>query len=65
MTEEEITICCICLRPVDIHYHDGKPYWTTGHNAQPLAKGRCCDACNRTVLEHRMMAHMLSRGGLQ
>ena len=28
--------CCICGQP-DIGY---------GHNAQPVADGRCCDACN-------------------
>jgi hypothetical protein len=63
MTEEsQTTICCICENPVDIHYHDGVAYWTTGHNAEPLAKGRCCDACNRTVLETRMFYAMMGRG---
>lgn len=65
MNEKETTICVICEKPVDIHYHDGKPYWTTGHNAQPLAKGRCCDSCNNTVVQQRIMLAMLNRVGLQ
>jgi hypothetical protein len=26
-----------------------------GNNAQPLANGKCCDDCNKTVLCYRMM----------
>ncbi len=59
MSEE--TICSLCLRPVDIHYHDGKPYWTTGHNAAPLAKGRACDSCNERVIAHRMQIALSRR----
>jgi hypothetical protein len=28
--------------------------WTLGNNAQPLAEGRCCDDCNKLVIEERL-----------
>lgn len=31
-----------------------KYYGRYGHNAEPLAKGRCCDACNEKVIAARM-----------
>ena len=58
----EPTICCICEKPVDIHYTpDGVAYWTTGHNAAPLGKGRACDSCNQQVIAHRMQLAMFRR----
>jgi len=37
--------CCIC----------GNTYVAYGHNAEPLATGRCCDTCNTTkVVPARM-----------
>ena len=38
--------CDICDGKIDEHSHNGKVYWTEGHNAEPLVSGRCCDACN-------------------
>lgn len=31
--------CCLCKGEIEGKY---------GHNAQPLADGRCCDTCNYT-----------------
>jgi len=28
--------------------------WTLGNNAEPLAQGRCCDECNKLVIEERL-----------
>jgi len=36
--------CKICGGPIDGH----------GHNADPLAEGRCCDRCNELVLSARL-----------
>jgi hypothetical protein len=36
--------CCLC----------GLPYERIGNNPSPLAKGRCCDACNEIVTETRI-----------
>tara|TARA_R110002153_G_scaffold34900_1_gene103930 strand:+ start:360 stop:521 length:162 start_codon:yes stop_codon:yes gene_type:complete len=38
MTEKICTICGITIKD---------PY---GHNAEPVAKGRCCGKCNTTVV---------------
>ena len=37
--------CCICGGDIEVH-----GTWTKGHNAQPAADGRCCDACNWDVV---------------
>lgn len=36
--------CCLCGRPITGY----------GHNAQPLADGRCCDDCNAKVIKERL-----------
>ena len=46
--------CDICDGKIDEHSHNGKVYWTEGHNAEPLVSGRCCDACNSLVIGFRM-----------
>lgn len=39
--------CCICKELLDVQRTDeGKVYWTNGHNAEPVMRGRCCDTCN-------------------
>ena len=37
-------ICIIC----------GEHYEGYGNNAEPLAEGRCCDACNALVIAKRL-----------
>ena len=48
--------CIICKGEIEKHRdHKGKVYWSEGHNAEPLASGRCCDKCNaKEVLPIRM-----------
>ena len=44
--------CCICTHEIEKHPMSA---WDQGHNAQPVAEGRCCDTCNGdTVLPRRM-----------
>ena len=38
--------CCLCKKQIDII-----GTWKQGHNAQPLADGRCCSNCNNTVVK--------------
>lgn len=40
----ETNVCCIC----------GKTYEGYGYNADPLAKGRCCNECNADVIKRRV-----------
>jgi hypothetical protein len=46
--------CCICKGEIQAHSHNGKVYWSEGHNAQPLVDGRCCDTCNGYVVGFRI-----------
>jgi len=39
--------CCICTE--EIRPHPGS-IWKGGHNAEPVAPGRCCEACNGSVV---------------
>lgn len=42
--------CCLCNKKIE-----AKGTWTQGHNAQPLAKGRCCALCNAIkVIPYRL-----------
>jgi hypothetical protein len=53
--------CSICKEEIDIQYTpEGKPFWTEGHNAEPINNGRCCTNCNETVvIPARMRQHGL------
>jgi len=43
--------CSICEGDIEHQKDsDGKVFWTDGHNAQPVNNGRCCDACNWSVV---------------
>ena len=35
--------CIICKKEIGVDPISG---WEGGHNAQPIAEGRCCDSCN-------------------
>jgi len=49
--------CCICTEII------ADPY---GHNAEPIAGGRCCGFCNDTaVIPTRMRMAVLARHKLQ
>ena len=43
--------CIICKKEIDPHRNsEGKIFWTDGHNAEPIANGRCCSKCNNTIV---------------
>jgi hypothetical protein len=46
--------CAICRRLMNEY----------GHNARPVAVGRCCTDCNRTVVQVRRFA-LLSRAEIE
>jgi hypothetical protein len=46
--------CDICGDDIDI-----RGTWTKGHNAQPVADGRCCSVCNDTVVIPKRIERML------
>lgn len=39
--------CVICNQKIEV---DSDGIWDGGHNAYPVADGRCCQQCNRTVV---------------
>lgn len=41
----------------------GKTVLGYGNNAQPLVDGRCCDRCNRKVLQARLTAYLKEMTG--
>ena len=38
--------CIICKQKIEVTSYG----WSEGHNALPVADGRCCDRCNWTVV---------------
>jgi len=54
--------CTICTQEIDTQRHPrtGEIVWAKGHNAQPVAHGRCCSTCNATVV---IPARMKQIGG--
>ena len=63
----EIETCSICKGDIEHKEDDnGKVYWTSGNNAEPVNDGRCCDTCNaEVVLPARLFIHqhIRARGG--
>ena len=52
-TKPETLTCVICEHKIEPNPITG---WAYGHNADPVAKGRCCDYCHSTdVLPARIM----------
>ena len=47
--------CRLCDRKIEVHPITG---WFEGHNAAPLADGRCCDACNTIVVATRISQYI-------
>jgi hypothetical protein len=60
MQEKEL-LCSICCEPID-HQVDatGRVYWTKGHSAEPINKGRCCSMCNDTVVIPKRLSLILA-----
>jgi hypothetical protein len=48
MRGEKMKKCCLCGNKIYPKVKVSGEYW--GHNAQPVKEGRCCDACNLTVV---------------
>lgn len=48
---EEIIQCVICLKNIEHKMLNGKVFRTQGHNAAPIAQGRCCDFCDCVIVE--------------
>ncbi len=63
----KIHVCVICSETIKRKFlgldNDGnKHYWYHGNNALPVADGKCCDNCNKTVvIPERMTNIMMSR----
>ena len=54
--------CSICNGRIEplIDPTTGKVAWDQGHNAEPVAEGRCCDQCNSTIV----LATRLQKAGI-
>ena len=53
--------CCICTSEIDKQYTpQGECYWDQGHNAMPIANGRCCTRCNDNEVIPMRMAFIAS-----
>jgi len=55
MENGNIIRCILCN-----HFIMPNKGWTLGNNAKPLAQGRCCDECNKLVVEERLRQHIES-----
>ena len=44
--------CVLCKQEIR---RDPFTQWDQGNNAEPLAKGRCCDNCNYDVMAVRIL----------
>tara|TARA_R100000742_G_C4220686_1_gene44543 strand:- start:141 stop:323 length:183 start_codon:yes stop_codon:yes gene_type:complete len=43
--------CSICGSKIPPHTTSkGVVYWEGGHNAMPVAEGRCCDLCHDNIV---------------
>lgn len=54
-TEDTKLDCCLCDQKIEVQPISG---WFEGHNASPLAEGRCCDNCNNKVVAERISRYM-------
>ena len=60
----KIHVCVICSETIKPKFlgldNDGnKHYWYHGNNALPVADGKCCDNCNKTVVIPERMTNIL------
>jgi|TARA_B100000073_G_C23455183_1_gene461016 methionyl-tRNA synthetase len=42
--------CEHCGSPIEPQYHNGKVFWTDGHDGFPVCDGRVCDDCNSNAV---------------
>ena len=53
--------CIICKGEIEpLKNAEGIVYWTEGHNAEPIAEGRCCDRCNEDIVVPHRIADMMA-----
>tara|TARA_A100001388_G_scaffold152061_1_gene113001 strand:+ start:271 stop:468 length:198 start_codon:yes stop_codon:yes gene_type:complete len=52
--------CSICGNKIT---KDPMSGWDGGHNAEPVAPGRCCDDCNETVVIPQRLAQIFAQQG--
>jgi hypothetical protein len=52
--------CSICNNEIEKEIVNGKVEHT-GHNAQPVNDGRCCDNCNQTVVIPARLKEIMSK----
>jgi len=50
MTITDEQVCVICKNEIKAGPNDPNAY---GHNAEPIARGKCCDSCHAEVLVER------------
>ena len=50
--------CVICKEEIGVDPISG---WDGGHNAEPIAEGRCCDSCNSLEVIPARLADMLTQ----
>jgi len=52
--------CCLCKQNFSASWHREAHNGTLqlGNNAEPLARGRCCDQCNWQKVIHARMAQL-------
>lgn len=62
MNDIELKICCICSNPIEAEFTEGgDAYWLDGHNAEPVAEGRCCSKCNDNIIIPTRLFNMIGR----
>jgi hypothetical protein len=53
--------CVLCGGDIDAQRDSGgEIVWAGGHNAQPLAEGRCCSLCNDTKVVPKRMRQVFN-----
>ena len=57
--------CCLCDGEIEVQRSEtGAVVWSKGHNADPLADGRCCSTCNsERVLPERITMWLNPQAG--
>jgi len=47
--------CSICGGDIDVQPHG----WSGGHNALPVAEGKCCTECNNNIVIPARLIHLV------
>ena len=50
--KNEVLTCVVCQGNIEHQKTpEGEVFWNSGHNADPVAEGRCCGKCNETQVK--------------